>query len=151
LFTNARFMTVTCVIACLVAIPWTNAFASERPAFLPDPVAAPSPAAIGIRQSSVEFGRATVNDAALSLAPAPYALQARGRQTVATTNEPKLLLGVAAGALIVTGVALIAYGATSTCKGLHESTSSCDKKTVIGAMSVSAGTVMLVVWGLSRP
>jgi hypothetical protein len=150
LFRNARFATVTCVIACLVAIPWTNAVASERPEFLPQS-AASSSAAIGIRQSSVEFGRATVNDAAFSLAPAPSALQARGRQTVATTNEPKLLLGIAAGALIVGGVALLAYGATSSCKGVNESTNSCDKKTVMGAMAVSGGTVMLVVWGLSRP
>jgi hypothetical protein len=72
-------------------------------------------------------------------------------QTVAVGNEPKLLLGAAAGAAVVFGVAMIAYGATSTCKGLHgENTGTCDKKVVIGALSLSAGATTFVVWALSR-
>ena len=39
------------------------------------------------------------------------------RQVVATTNESKVFIGVAAGAAIVTGIALLAYGSSSSCKG----------------------------------
>jgi hypothetical protein len=100
---------------------------------------------------NVSFGPSP-EDTAFTPVPSQYAMQSRGRQSVATTNEPKLLLGIAAGALIVTGVALLAYGATASCKGSDgATTSSCDKKTVIGAMGLSGGTVMLVVWALSKP
>jgi hypothetical protein len=154
-FMMVRAFAVTCLMVCLVATPWSNAFASERPAPVTEPtdsqpVDAPAPMTSGIRLSPVAFGQLST-EPAFSLAPASSFLQSGRRQTVASTNEPKLLLGVAAGALIVTGVAMLAYGATSTCKGLHETTSSCDKKTVIGAMAVSGGTVMLIVWSLSRP
>ena len=149
MFRAARALPAGCLIACLVLAPTSRAFASDRTPASADATpeegapAAPGETALprriinGVRPASIVLGEL----------PA-----AQKRQTVATTNEPKLLLGIAAGALIVTGVAMITYGATSTCKGLHgEFTNSCDKKTVIGAMAVTGGTVMLVVWGLSRP
>jgi hypothetical protein len=126
----------------------SNAFASE-------------PAADGImngiRSASFAAPAVVANDAIVDFTPVPsqFAMQSsRGRVSVADTHEPKLLLGIAAGALVVAGVGLIAYGATSTCKGLHADaavTNGCDKKTLMGAMSLSGGLVTLVVWSLSRP
>lgn len=77
-------------------------------------------------------------------------LEAQRRQTVAQTNRPNVLIGIAAGAAIVAGVGLITYGASSTCKGKH-GVNSCGKRTLLGGMAVSGGTVTLVIWGLSRP
>lgn len=145
MFRTARVLPVTCVIASLVLIPWTNAFAAERPEGIMH----------GIR--SATFGEAALNPTPnpdFTAVPSEFAMQrSRGRVSVAETNEPKLLLGIAAGALVVAGVGLIAYGATSTCKGLHAdaaTTNSCDKKTLTGAMALSGGVVTLVVWALSR-
>lgn len=137
MFRNTRVFPVTCVIACLVTIPWTPAAASAPQDFRPE--TAETRPAPGIREAALAIG-------------ATQSLQSRSLQTVASSNEPKLLLGVVAGALIVTGVAMIAYGATATCKGSQgEATNTCDKKTVMGAMALSGGTVMLVVWALSKP
>lgn len=144
---SGRLFPVTCVAACLVLGSWSKAFASDDSARKTDVTR--TRIATGFRPVSV-FGEVP-SELSLSLVPPLPPLAVQKRQSVATTNEPKLLLGIAAGALIVTGVAMITYGATSTCKGLHETTNSCDKKTVIGAMAVSGGAVMLVVWGLSRP
>lgn len=138
---NFRILPVTCLIACLVTIPWTNALASERPVSTITP-ADVRPIAESLRAS-----------AAFAPVPTQYALLSRSRQSVAATNESKLLLGVVSGALIVGGMAMLAYGATSTCKGLHGDaglTNSCDKKAVIGAAGLSGGSVMLVLWALSR-
>lgn len=166
MFRNTRVLPVTCLITCLVTIPWTNALASERQDFTAEqaqsqPVddstpgnapATPDGVTNGIRNASFFVGGLSTGDAGFSPVPRQYAMQSRGRQSVATTTERKLLLGVVAGALIVTGVAMLAYGATSTCKGLNgATTNSCDKKSVIGAMGLSGGTVMLVVWALSKP
>ena len=152
MFRTARVLQVTCVITCLVTVPLTNAFASERAAASTEE-AQPATAGImnGIRSAS--FG-APATAADFTPVPSQFAMQSRGRVSVADTNEPKLLLGIAAGALVVAGVGLIAYGATSTCKGVHAdaaTTNGCDKKTLMGAMSLSGGLVTLVVWSLSRP
>lgn len=143
MFNSARVLQVTCLIASLVTVPMTNAFASE-------------PAADGIMNGirSASFGAPATEHPNFTPVPTQFAMQSRGRVSVADTHEPKLLLGIAAGALVVAGVGLIAYGATSTCKGLHAdaaTTNSCDKKTLMGAMSLSGGLVTLVVWSLSRP
>ena len=84
---------------------------------------------------------------AMALVPS----ESRGvlKQTVASTNESKLLLGSLAGAAIVAGVALVAYGATSSCKSAHGNPT-CDRNAVIGAMGLSGGTATLVVWALSK-
>lgn len=151
MFRTARVFPVTCLIACLVVIPWTNALASERPDVTAGQAQrAPEGIMNGIKNVSFD---APAPDA-FKPVPSQFAMQSRGRVSVAETNEPKLLLGIAAGALVVAGVGLIAYGATSTCKGLHADaalTNSCDKKTLMGAMSLSGGLVTLVVWSLSRP
>jgi hypothetical protein len=125
----------------------TNAFASE----------AAAPAADGIMNGirSASFAAPAIDSQNFNPVPSEFAMQSsRGRVSVADTHEPKLLLGIAAGALVVAGVGMIAYGATSTCKGLHAdaaTTNGCDKKTLMGAMSLSGGLVTLVVWSLSRP
>ncbi len=152
MFRTARVLQVTCVITCLVTVPLTNAFASERAAASTEETP-PADAGLmnGIRRAS--FGAPATN-ADFTPVPTQFAMQSRGRVSVADTTEPKLLLGIAAGALVVAGVGLIAYGATSTCKGLHAdaaTTNGCDKKTLMGAMSLSGGLVTLVVWSLSRP
>lgn len=141
MFRNIRVLPVTCVIACLVTIPWTNALAGERQDFTS-------------KQEQSAPVLPSARAAAFSPVPSQYALlSGAARQSVATTNERKLLLGVVAGALIVGGASLLAYGATSTCKGLHadaDLTNSCDKQTVIGALALSGGAAMLVLWTLSR-
>lgn len=156
---TARVLPVTCVITCLTAIPWNNALASERQDSTPsesrsqplddltrgDGQLAPEGATKGVREASLVLGGVfTVSDAERSH------LLTRTSQSVASTNEPKLLLGVIAGALIVTGVAMLAYGTTSSCKGSHPTDNTCDRNTVLGAIGLSGGTVMLVVWALSK-
>ena len=143
MFRTARILQVTCVITCLVTVPLTNAFASERAAASTDNAQPATGIMNGIRSAS--FG-APAADADFTPVPTQFAMQSRGRVSVADTNEPKLLLGIAAGALVVAGVGLIAYGATSTCKGLHAdaaTTNGCDKKTLMGAMSLSGGLVKI--------
>ncbi len=84
---------------------------------------------------------------ALALVPR----ESRGvlKQTVASTNESKLLLGSLAGAAVVAGVALAAYGATSSCKSAHGNTA-CDRTTVLGAIGMSGGMATLLIWKLSK-
>ena len=115
-----RVLSVTCLVVCLIGIPWTSAFAGEQP----------------------------ITNRALE-ASAQYRLEAR-RQSVATTTERNLLVGVTAGTLIVAGAAMIAYGASSTCKGTHVSSAPCDRQAFLGALGFSGGAAMLAVWALSR-
>lgn len=131
MFRAARVPAVTCLVTCLVAVPWVNVRASERQ----DP---------GVAQAQPH---------ALSggfVVPSHYRLESRAPQSVATTNEPKLLLALTAGALIVAGATMLAYASTATCKG-RSTTNSCDKKAVVGAMGLAGGTAMLVMWTLSKP
>ncbi len=96
---------------------------------------------------AVALSNGKIWSSALALVPR----ESRGvlKQTVASTNESKLLLGSLAGAAIVAGIGLVAYGATSSCKSAHGN-STCDRTAVIGAMGLSGGTVTLVVWALSK-
>lgn len=151
MFKAARAFQVTCLITCLVTVPLTNAFASERAAASTEDA---QPAAAGIMNGirSASFGAPAMN---VDFTPVPtqFAMQSRGRVSVAETNESKLLLGIAAGALVVAGLGLIAYGATSTCKGVNgdpTKTNSCDKKTMMGALSLSGGLATFLVWSFSR-
>ena len=141
MFGKTRVLAVTCLITCLVTIPWTHALASENRDFTTNEA---------LSAPVVPSARA---DAAFAPVLSQYALLSRTRQSVATTNERKLLLGVVTGALIVGGASLMAYGATSTCKGQHSdaaTTNSCDKQAVIGALALSGGIATLVIWSLSR-
>lgn len=157
-----RAFRVACVTACLITVPWTHAFGRERHDSAVEPAQAPpvavlehqstGPGTPGILKSlrNVTFEPHGAS-APFSTLPGGSALQQRGRQSVATTTESKMLLGIVAGSMIVGGMALMAYGATSTCKGSEgASTSACDKKAVIGALSFSGGVAMLVLWALSR-
>ena len=125
MFRKTRVLQVTCAITCFVVAPWTHAFAGEH---------SPTPIRDSVRQAS--------------FAPAP---SQQGGQSVAATTEPKLLLGITTGALIVGGIAMITYGSTSTCKGREGlSTGACDRTALIGAFSFSGGAAMALLWALSR-
>lgn len=175
MFRTARVLAVTCVIASLVLTPWNTALASERQASTTDQTpsqpaddaargndhVAAHPPATGVREGSLLAGAlSTLGDGDRSggaiwssgFPPVPNDSRrlTRRSQSVASTTEPKLLLGAIAGTLIVAGVALLAYGATSTCKGSHPNDTTCDRNAVMGAVGLSGGTVMLVVWALSR-
>lgn len=132
MFTTARPLPLVCLIGCLVLTPWSRVLAAEAHGSAPVP---------GIAQGVVP--------PPLVIGALP-ALEVQRRQTVAQTNRPNVLIGIAAGAAIVAGVGLITYGTSSTCKGRH-GVNSCGKRTMLGGMAVSGGTVTLVVWGLSRP
>lgn len=126
-----------CVTTCLITVPWTNALGRG----LEELTQPPSP---GIRDAirSVSFDAPPQTR---------HALELRSRQSVASTTEPKLLLGVVTGALIVGGMTMMAYGSTATCKGKEgASTGACDRTALIGTMSFAGGTAMLLLWALSR-
>ena len=74
------------------------------------------------------------------------------RQVVATTNESKVFLGVAAGAAIVTGIALLAYGSSSSCKGKpgNATTGPCERLAMVGSIATGGGAATLLLWSLSR-
>lgn len=134
MFSKFRVLRVACVTACLVAGPWTNVFGQEL-----------QPGALLNAVRNVSFG------APADAQPSRYARQERGGQSVATTTESKLLLGLVSGGLIVGGMTMMAYGASATCKGREgTSTTGCDRTAVIGAMSLSGGAAMLLLWALSR-
>jgi hypothetical protein len=123
-----------CVVMCLSLIVWTPAFAHEQPEVTPEPLQAPGSLRETIRQMS--FAEFTPQS---------------GRQSVARTTESKLLLGLATGGLLVAGGTMVAYGASSSCKGKQApGTSGCDRTAVIGAMMFSGGAAVALLWALSR-
>lgn len=136
MFCPIRLFVVTSLTIALISLSCGDAFAGT-PDTLPT---ADKPPAVALSNGRIW-------SSALALVPR----ESRGvlKQTVASTNESKLLIGSLAGAAIVAGVALVAYGATSGCKGSHGS-SACDRTAVIGAMGLSGGTVTLVLWSLSK-
>lgn len=126
MFRKTRVLPVTCAITCLILVPPTRAFAAER---------SPTP----------------ILDSVRAMATAPAASPQGGSQSVASTTESKMLLGITTGALIVGGIAMVAYGSTSTCKGREgQSTGACDRTAVIGALGFSSGAAMALLWALSR-
>jgi glucose uptake protein GlcU len=72
------------------------------------------------------------------------------RQAVASTSQHNFILGTTATVLIVGGVALIAYSTTPSCKQNQPVNSRCDRDKVLGAIGIAGGTVMLVLWALSK-
>lgn len=126
---------VTCVVMCLSLVSWTPALAHERQNVTP----APSPVPGGIRETIRQVSFA-------ELAPAEPV-----RQSVATTTESKLLLGLATGGLIVGGLTMMAYGASSSCKGKQApGTNGCDRTAILGTVTFSSGTAIALLWALSR-
>lgn len=122
-----RVFVVTSLTIALISLSCGDAFAGEG--------------------DTVALGNGMIWKSAMALVPS----ESRSvlRQTVASTTESKLLLGSLAGAAIVAGVALVAYGATSSCKSAHGN-SSCDRNAVIGAIGLAGGTGVLVIWALSK-
>ena len=135
MFRTIRVLVVTCLTAALISLSCGDAFAGERDTL---PTA---------DQPQVATSNGKIWNSALALVPS----ESRGvlKQTVASTNESKLLLGSLAGAAIVAGVALVAYGATSSCKSAHGN-STCDRNAVFGAIGLSGGVATLVLWSLSK-
>jgi hypothetical protein len=123
------------IVICLSLIAWTPAFAHERADVAPASGQPPG----GIRETIRQMSFA-------ELAPA-----ASARQNVATTTESKLMLGLATGGLIVGGLTMMAYGASSSCKSKQTpGTSGCDRTTLIGTVTFSSGAAMALLWALSR-
>jgi hypothetical protein len=132
-----RFWLATCLAVAFIFIPWSNALAGER-------------GHLSMTQYSRSLGDGKIWRSALALVPRESRLM---RQVVASTNESKLLLGVIAGTVFVVGVAMLAYGSTSSCKGSQANatlTSHCDRIAVSGAIGAAGGTTLLAVWALSR-
>ncbi len=136
MFRRTRVFVVTSLTTALISLTCGDAFAAGRDT-LPT---ADQPHAVALSDGKI-----------WKSAMALVGSEPRGvlKQTVASTNESKLLLGTLAGAAIVAGVALAAYGATSSCKGAHGN-ATCDRNAIIGAMGLSGGVATLVVWSLSK-
>lgn len=134
MFGTIRLFVVTCLTTALISLSCGDAFAGQR-GTLPAP-----------ETTQAALGSGRIWRSALALVPGESRVL---KQTVATTTESKLLLGSLAGAAIVAGVALAAYGATSSCKGAHGN-DACDRNTVLGSLALSGGAVTLVVWALSK-
>ena len=133
---RARVVVVACLTAAFIAVPWNGALAGERREGPP-----------GVSGQPPEAGR--IWQSALAVVPTESRMMLR--QTVATTNEGKLLYGLIAGAAVVAGVTMVAYGATASCKGrFGNSTKGCDRLATIGAVTVGGGGAMLALWALSR-
>ena len=99
-------------------------------------------------QASQSLGDGKVWRSALALVPSESRVM---RQTVASTNESKLLLTLIAGGAVVAGATMVAYGRTPTCKGRFGNTiATCDRITTSGAMMLGGGAVTFAVWALSR-
>ena len=136
MFRSIRVFVVTCLTTALISLSCGDAFADASDT-LPT---ADQPQAVALSSGKIW-------SSALALVPS----ESRGvlKQTVASTNESKLLLGSLAGAAIVAGVGLVAYGATSSCKSVHGN-SACDRNAVFGALGLTGGAVTLLMWSLSR-
>jgi hypothetical protein len=132
---TVRVLLVTCLTAAFITLPWSDALASER-GILPT------------TQPSESLGDGQVWRSALALVPSEARLM---RQSVAQTNEGKLLIGLIAGTAMVAGIGMLAYGATSSCKGKQgNSTATCERIALAGAIGLGGGTITLVLWALSR-
>jgi hypothetical protein len=127
---------VTCLMAAFIVTPWTGAFAGER-------------GIAPFTDQSQSLSDGTISRSALALVPGESRMMMR--QTVASSTESKLLFGLIAGAAIVAGLTMAAYGATASCKGrFGNSTAGCDRLATIGAVTVGGGAAALTLWALSR-
>lgn len=144
---TARLLMVTCLTTCLIAVPWDDALAQAAPEGVTR-VAGEATLALGglSTVSDADAGDRSIRRAARALVPSQSPRFMRAAQTVASTNKPNLILGVVSAALVVGGVALLAYGTTDSCKR----TNTCDRSKVVGAVGAAGGSVILVVWALSR-
>ena len=133
-----RRLLVASLVACLVAVPCNSAFAADSDGEHQPPVQ---------RLTLVPKGGLLLDRLALvEPAQSPHVLN----QSVASTSQHNFILGATAAAMVVGGVALIAYSTTPSCKNGQESSSRCDRDKVLGAVGVSGGAIMLVLWALSK-
>jgi hypothetical protein len=130
-----RVSAATCLIAAFIAVPCSRVYAGEIEK-------------VPATQPSQSLSDGAVWRSAIALVPSEARLM---RQSVATTNESKLLLGIVAGSAVVGGLTMVAYGATSSCKGsFGNSTAGCDRITTLGAIALAGGATTLTLWALSR-
>ncbi len=166
-----RLLLVTSLTTALITIPWNDAIAGERANGIreaaqsqapdasanDDAPAVPEPVTSGAPESSVDLVRLpalsgtavrseTIWRTTFGALPgqSPRVL----RQAVASTNQHNFLLGATAAALVIGGVGLIAYSTTPSCK--EGRPTACDRDKVLGAIGISGGTILLVLWALSK-
>jgi hypothetical protein len=128
-----RTILIASLIATFTSIPRAVSAASDAAAIRPVSVQADGP----------------IRRAAQAVVPSEARLM---RQVVATTNESKVFLGLASGAAIVAGVALLAYGRSSSCKGKpgNAATGPCERLAMLGSIATGGGAATLLLWSLSR-
>ena len=144
MFSSARRFPVTCLILSILISPWSQAFASERDV---ENIVTELKAATLVKGNDGRIVR-TASRLVPGLIPSESRLMRL--QSVATTNESNLLIGVAAGALIVAGVAIGVYGMTSSCESRHQTDGTCARNKVMGSIGLAGGSAMLLMWTLSR-
>ena len=138
-----RSLLVTILTTALIGLPSRAAFAVEAAV---EPAAAPAPASAPALSATVAQG--ALWNSALAVVPSEARLM---RQVVASTNESKMLIGLGASGAVVGGLGMIAYGASSSCKGkAGNSTTTCERVALVGAVALAGGAMTLVLWALSR-
>ncbi len=138
MFGTVRLFVVASLVMCLVAVPWRDAVAAETGS-----EQQPTSGRLILPKDGLLLDRlAAAGDAK----DAPRVLD----QTVASTSQHNFILGATAAALVVGGVALIAYSTTPTCKKGQVSAPQCDRDKVLGAVGISSGAITLVLWALSK-
>lgn len=143
MFKTARLALVTCLTASLVIVPCKHALASDGQAALSHVIIPVS--TVG----GADNGNGKIWGAALAAVPAGSSLL-KARQVVASAKENHFILGITSAGLVIGSIALLAYGTTDTCKRAHVGTSTCDRAKVLGAIGVATGTMIVVVWALSK-
>jgi hypothetical protein len=131
-------------------LPWADARASETETDQADQAASAGPVA-AVAPADARKPLLIRNDlwdtpAGLPPGQSPQVM----RQAVASTSQHNFILGTTATVLIVGGVALIAYSTTPSCKQSQPVSTRCDRDKVLGAIGIAGGTVMLVLWALSK-
>ena len=116
MFGTVRLFVVASLVICLVAVPWRAAAAAETGSEQQQPASG----RLILPKDGVLLDRlAAAGDAK----DAPRVLN----QAVASTSQHNFVLGATAAALVVGGVALIAYSTTPTCKQGQVSAPRCDR------------------------
>ena len=139
MFGTVRLFVVTSLVMCLVAVPWRDAVAAETG----NEPQQPTSGRLILPTDGLLLDRLAVAGGAKD---APRVLN----QAVASTSQHNFILGATAAALVVGGVALIAYSTTPTCKKGQVSAPNCDRDKVLGAVGISSGAITLVLWALSK-
>jgi hypothetical protein len=141
-----RQLLVACVSAGLIVLPCSSARASD--------VGADQAPAVPVETASKDTSKPLVINRQSLFAKddvmSGVASQRVMRQAVASTSQHNFILGATAAAMVVGGVALIAYSTTPSCKQDQAISSKCDRDKVLGAVGISGGAVMFVLWALSK-